>query len=164
MNMQGNSKTMWNQAYKLCRMIMPFTGGSRVNNRRRWLMTMPEVLAAFMLTGVTLSATMAFLDQGLWGFTYATRRSTACDIAKNRIEQLRALPYIDLSLMAEEDLPVNADGIPDADGLYRRTTEIGLDLYGSRTATVTISSTWKYDRPEVDVTVATVLVDKQMFR
>jgi len=140
------------------------SGAVRPGGKRRCLMTFTEVLAALILTGVTLAATMAFLDQGLWGFSYARRRSTACDLAKNRIEQLRSLPFIDVPLMTEQELPVNEAGVPEQGGAYRRTTEIGVDISGSRTATVTVSSNWKYDRPELDVTVATVVVDKQMFR
>lgn len=116
-----------------------------------------------MIGSMAMSGGVAVLKQGLWTCSYLRRRSTACDIAKNRLEHLRSLSYEDVPLMAEDTLPVNESGVPDPDGQFRRTTTVGAEVRGSREVTIHVTSAWNAERPELDVAVDTVVVDKHLF-
>jgi Tfp pilus assembly protein PilV len=75
-------------------------------------------MCALIVTGKQLR------DQARWHYT-------AVNLAKNRLERARALPFESLDVLKESNIRVNRSGFPDAGGNYRRTTyvnEVKTDL------------------------------------
>jgi len=120
-------------------------------------------MIALLLAGVVMAGAVALMSTSVWGENMGRRAMTASNLAKARLESLRSLPYVDLPRMAETRARVNAAGVPDEDGVYYRTTVINAENAGSREVVVTVASTWKYDRPELTVTVTSVIVNLELF-
>jgi len=121
--------------------------------------TLIEVLVVLMLTGIAIAAALALLSGSMWGENYLQRRTIASMIATSRVEGLRALPFSDLPDMVEDRVEVNAAGDLDADGGYFRSTTVEDGDYATRLVTVQINSGWRPERPELELTVSTVLMD-----
>jgi len=125
--------------------------------------TLVEAMVALLLAGVVMAGAVALMSTSVWGENMGRRAMTASNLAKARLESLRALPYVDLPRMAETRARVNAAGVPDENGVYYRTTAINAENAGSREVVVTVASTWKYNRPELTVTVTSIIVNLELF-
>ena len=66
--------------------------------------------------------------------------------------------------MSEDALKVNKEGVSDPKGYFYRTTTVGDDVLGSRIVTVTVETDWPGGRPDVETTLGSILVDKDMFQ
>ena len=62
----------------------------------------------------------------------------AANLAKNRLERARNFPYPDLPLLAENLVLVNDNGVPAADGRFRRTTAVNTN-YGPGVTALTVT-------------------------
>ena len=63
----------------------------------------------------------------------------AANLAKNRLERARNFPYADLSMLAESQVVVNDNGVPNTDGRFRRTTAVNTNhAVGVTAITVTV--------------------------
>ena len=63
----------------------------------------------------------------------------AANLAKNRLERARNFPYADLSMLAEDKVVVNDNGVPNTTGRFRRTTTVNTNHAPGVTAiTVTV--------------------------
>jgi hypothetical protein len=56
---------------------------------------------------------------------------TAYNIAKNHIETLRTMSFAELSLANETDTMLNEDGVPDPEGMFKRTTIVTTNYTGN---------------------------------
>lgn len=119
--------------------------------------TIIEVVVATTFTGIAIAAAVGLLATVLWGTNYARHRMAASNIAANRLEELRSIPYATLPYMEEERVAVNPHGVRDGDGQYQRTTTLGSDYLSTRPVTVSVQAKWKHNMPPLNVTVTTIL-------
>ena len=68
----------------------------------------------------------------------------AYNLAKNRIEEMRNLPFSSLSSAAETDTALDASGVADPDGSFLRTTAVSTSYTGDSSLTQ-ISVTVSYE-------------------
>ena len=121
--------------------------------------TLVEAIMALLITGIAVAASAALLNTSLSGGELLRNRYTASEIAVSRLEDLRSFPYAELSDMEENAVMVNSRGIPDAEGQYSRTTEVGSEYHHSRSVTVTVRAEWKTGSDPVQVDVSTIIAD-----
>ncbi|MCF7855216.1 MAG: hypothetical protein K9N51_10505 [Candidatus Pacebacteria bacterium] len=126
---------------------------------RKARFTLVEVMLVMAFTGVALTAALGLITATMWGEKYIRHRYTAHTIATNRIEQLRSFPYSEITVMAESNTPVDAQGKLDANGEFQRSTVIGSEFRSTRQVTVNVSSTWKESLPPQTVSVVTIIAD-----
>ncbi len=121
--------------------------------------TLIEVVMAFMLTAVSITAAVGLMTSTMWGTNYMEHRLTASNLAQSRIEHIRSLPFNELPAMIEDAVKVNGRGLTDANGQYERTTEVGSVFMSTRAITVTVTSTWKKDVDALSVSLTTIALD-----
>ena len=121
--------------------------------------TIVEILCVFACVGIIFAAVSELLVFSLWMQDHMDGRVTATDLAKNRLERLRALDYSELGDMREFHVQVNAEGTPDAEGGYYRTTIVGPDDASSRYVWVLVKTPGKLGRQGVYIWLATVIMD-----
>ncbi len=126
--------------------------------------TLMEVMIVIALTGVAITAAVGLLSTVMWGANMTRHRLTASNIANNRIEELRSLPYAEVPAMEEDRVIVNGQGVRDGDGEYVRTTEIGTDFLKTRQTTVSVETKWKHDMPPLTITVTTIVADENLLK
>ncbi len=121
--------------------------------------TLVEVVVVFLLVGIAFAAASRLLSFNMWLADHAQSRTVALSVAKNRLEDLRTVTFSTLCSYAEEQVQVNAHGIPDVDGLYLRTTQFESPDGPTQQVTVTVSAGGKLGRPGVSVSLTTSLLD-----
>lgn len=91
-------------------------------------MTMLELLIAMALFAIIMTAAFPLVDQMLARFQMARDHYVAASLCQGRIERARAVPYVDLRMMAEEGVRTDDYGnLSEPDGRFRRTTTITVD-------------------------------------
>ena len=133
-------------------------------SRRRQGFTLVEVIMAFVVTGIAMSASVSLWSTAMVGTNFVSHRMDAAAIAKSRIEHLRSLPFDSLDAMTEDLVQVNEHGVADAEGAYFRSTNIGDDVFASRIVRVIVNSQWKHDAPVLEVEMATILLDQDVVK
>lgn len=113
----------------------------------------------FALAGIAIVSAVGLMSSSMWGSNYMEHRLNASAIANSRIEHLRAVSFADLDTMTEDAVQVNEHGLVSSAGAYQRTTTIGALYKGTRMITVTVTSGWKYDAPDLQVDMATIIMD-----
>ena len=99
------------------------------NNRGATFM---EVMVAILVFGVGLEGLLNVYTQSMVMTKRADSAYTAYNLAKNHIERLKAMSFALLPSAAEPDqIPINADGDPDPDGLFLRTTTVNTGYAGN---------------------------------
>ncbi len=116
-------------------------------------------MVAILISGIIAAAAIGLINSMKWGMTRTRRFSTATEIANNRIADLRNFTYDDLDVLAETELSVNDLGLPDADGIYLRTTDIAAEVNHCRQVTVTVTAPWHPDKTDVNASLTTVILD-----
>jgi type II secretory pathway pseudopilin PulG len=96
----------------------------RRNEKNRAGMTIVETMVALVVLAVFITGTCNLLMSYRKMSDMARGHYTAINIAKNRMELVRTFDYGQLNNFIEDDVIVDASGLADAEGLYRRTTEI----------------------------------------
>lgn len=87
-------------------------------------MTLIETLGAVCILGICIGGVCALVVQSKEMTDRARDHYTAVNIAKNRLEQARALGYDALSTFVEPATVVDRTGSPDDEGDYQRATII----------------------------------------
>ena len=87
-------------------------------------LTLVETLIALFILGFCAGG-MVYLVVALKEVSDQARdHYTAVNLAKNRIEQAKALDWTQLPLMVEDGTVVDGQGDPDSDGRFRRSTVV----------------------------------------
>ncbi|MCM8782148.1 MAG: hypothetical protein NC828_03760 [Candidatus Omnitrophica bacterium] len=113
--------------------------------------SLTEVVMAIGLVAICIGAIVGLVVQSVELGSGSEYAFTAMNLAKNRIERIREirrdLSYTRLSEMAESDVIVNSDGVPDPNGNFKRTTIIAVDPTGYTGLTkVTVKVQYKRKR------------------
>jgi len=82
-----------------------------------------EVIIALSILGIFIGGMCAVLLGGRQLGDLACSHYVAVNLAKNRIERARNMPFESLSDFVEYNTLVDEDGNPDYSGNYRRTTQ-----------------------------------------
>jgi prepilin-type N-terminal cleavage/methylation domain-containing protein len=93
--------------------------------------TLMEVVISIALLAIVMTSVVGVMVKGRQASAKADYVYTAYNIAKNHIETLRAMSFAELSLANETDTLVNGDGVPDPEGMYKRTTTITANYSGN---------------------------------
>jgi len=93
-------------------------GGSRAG------MSLVETLVALGIFALFITGSVKLLMAHRELGDMARAHYTAINIAKNRMEVMRTLGFGQADDFLEEKMLVDASGLPDAEGGYRRTTQI----------------------------------------
>jgi prepilin-type N-terminal cleavage/methylation domain-containing protein len=97
--------------------------------------TLIELMISVAIFAISI---VALLDVFAQGQKMAYREEyayTSFNIAKNRIETLKSISFSDLSASAETLTALGADGLPDPDGIYKRTTTVTPSYSGDANLT-----------------------------
>ena len=113
----------------------------------------------FACVGIIFAAVSELLISSLWMQDHLDARLTATEVAKNRLERLRAVGYGELEGMGEFLVRVNGEGVPDAKGAYYRTTIVGPDDSSSRYVWTLVRTPGKLGKRGVYIWLGTVLMD-----
>ena len=122
--------------------------------------TIMEIVVTFGLAGIVIATSMSLLSTSMWGENFLQKRMTATNIARARMESLRSISYNELPVLAEQDVRVNGAGVLDAKGTYFRTTTVEAPYKDTREVGVVVRCSWKYNRPEMVIALATILMDE----
>jgi len=101
---------------------------SNQRSEKRRGFTLVEVLVATTLVVTVLAGVYMVVVHALRLTRMARDHYVATNIAKNRLERARNFQYNDLYLLAEGNVTVNENGLPDNAGRYRRTTVINSEF------------------------------------
>ena len=124
--------------------------------------TIVEVIVSVAVLAIVMAGAYRIIVQSANLSRSARNHYVAISIAKNRLEQLRALTFDDLELAEELKIRVNERGIPDANGIFLRTTAISDPYYNSRIVLVRVDCPRKYRRPDIRVDISTILMDQTL--
>lgn len=128
--------------------------------------TLVEVVISLSLLVVVMAGVYRSLESAFRLRRASHQHYLAVVIANNRIERAKNVAFDDLGLLDEERLPVTAQGVPEPDGLFRRTTVVEPDFDGNTSlarVTVTVevppARHRRHRRVPVSETVSTLLTD-----
>ncbi len=95
--------------------------------RRRRGITIVEVLVAILLLGGVFGGSFALISQATAMMRRTRNHYVATTLCLARIERARDFDYNLLSFLAEAGTLVDPEGVPDADGFFRRQTAVFVD-------------------------------------
>lgn len=124
--------------------------------------TLVELIGSISVFVIGLAALLGICLQSLTMTKRSEEAYTAYNIAKNRIENLRALDFGELSSAEETATAVDKKGDADAGGAYTRTTEITTSYSGDSSltqATVTVDYSVKGSQSLSPMEMTTVIYD-----
>lgn len=85
-----------------------------------------EVMVALLVLGTFISgACRLALTAKEWS-DQARLHYQAINIGKNRLERLKVMEFDQIDLATEQEVRVNASGLPDSSGWFQRTTTVSL--------------------------------------
>ena len=93
-------------------------------------MTLVETMAAMFLFTLVLTAVLETTAQNTTMGIRTENAYLAYNLAKNHIETLKSLPFGSLSSAAESGTLLNALGVSDLDGAFKRTTTVTTGYSG----------------------------------
>ncbi len=93
--------------------------------------TIAEVIISVLIVSVTISGTLNLIVQNIASGDAMSYIYSATNLAKNRIERLKAIDFSLLSDAVEVDTFLDGDGIPHPEGEFRRTTDIIVPYGGN---------------------------------
>ena len=100
--------------------------------------TLAEVMVALALLVMFIVGAYQAVISALWLNQTARDHYVAINLANNRVERARNLQYASLPSLAENQLVMDADSLPNTDnGMYRRTTLVNTN-YGSNLTEVAV--------------------------
>ena len=113
----------------------PAVRRGKKNNAGFTLVELMIACAIFLVVSVAfIGAYLSTLRTHLMSSDYYK----ATCIARNRLERAKALSFSSLSLMAEEEMPVDDDGNRDPAGAFRRTTVVSNNVVNCARITVQV--------------------------
>jgi len=90
-------------------------------------MTLVEVVIAIAVLALVMAGSYALVSRSAALSRAARNHYVATMIAFNRLERAKNFEYDDLPLMAESEVLVNDNGVPDTEGDFRRTTTVNTN-------------------------------------
>ena len=99
-------------------------------------MTLVEVMISVFLIVMVMGSSYMLVVKASELSRSARRHYVAISLAKNRLERARNFLYDDLKLLAESDLTVNDNGMPDPAGRFRRTTAVNTNYAANLTEVI----------------------------
>jgi prepilin-type N-terminal cleavage/methylation domain-containing protein len=93
--------------------------------------TLMEVVISIALMAIIMTSVVGVMVKGRQASASADYVYTAYNIAKNHIETLRTMSFAELSLANETDTMLNEDGVPDPEGMFKRTTIVTTNYTGN---------------------------------
>ena len=93
-------------------------------------MTLVETLAAIAIFSIVLTGILNLAVGSMSTGKRAEFAYTSYNLAKNRLEALRSMPYSTLVNAAESDVYVDENGVADIDGYYIRSTAVTPNYSG----------------------------------
>ena len=118
----------------------------------------------FFIIGIVFAAVTQLLSFNLWLAGHSQDRTLALTIMQNRLEHLRVAPFAGIDAYAEERVPVNTEGIPNAAGPFYRSTFFGPILNHTRAITVIVEREGQLRRPGIELTLNSRLLDPAIFK
>ena len=109
-----------------------------VGVRKRLGITIVEVLIAILLLGVAFGGSFALISQATAIMRRTRNHYVATTLCLARLERARDFDYNLLSFLGEAGTVVNQEGVPDADGFYRRHTDVYVDSPRDSVTTVEV--------------------------
>jgi prepilin-type N-terminal cleavage/methylation domain-containing protein len=101
-----------------------------MRNQGRYGFTLVELMVAVFVLAVFIAGTYKLVVGALWMNQTARDHYVAINLANSRMERARVLLYSDYSKLAENNLVMDANGVPNPGGPYRRTTTVNTN-YGA---------------------------------
>lgn len=99
-----------------------------------------ETMVAILVFGIVLVTMLEVTVQSMTVGKRADLSYNAYSIAKNHIESLKTLPFADAANAAESEVRLNALGVPDLEGPFKRTTAVTANYSGdSNLVSITVS-------------------------
>lgn len=95
-----------------------------VKRRNHAGITMVETVVALSVFAIFTTGACKLLLSHRKVSDMARAHYTAINIAKNRLELVRTFDFLQVDEFVEDKVMVDASGVPDAGGYYRRSTEI----------------------------------------
>jgi prepilin-type N-terminal cleavage/methylation domain-containing protein len=95
-----------------------------VNSKKRAGMTLVETLVALSLLAAFTTGACKILVSHRKVADMARGHYTAINIAKNRMELVRTFDYGQVNDFLEDKVIIDASGVSDTEGNYRRSTEV----------------------------------------
>ncbi|TAN38164.1 MAG: hypothetical protein EPN23_03095 [Verrucomicrobia bacterium] len=92
--------------------------------------TLTDVMVAAFVLAVFIAGAYKLVTGALWINRTARDHYVAINLASSRLERARVLLYSDYSKLAENQLVMDANGTPNANGEFRRTTTVNTS-YGA---------------------------------
>lgn len=86
--------------------------------------TLTEVMVASTILMIFLGGFLASFIMGLRTLDMTTSHYRATAIARNRIQRARSFDYDSLTLLIENEVPIDLYGNADQSGAFRRSTDI----------------------------------------
>ncbi len=100
------------------------TSHSAVRKRSCGGFTLTEVMVASTILMLFLGGFLASFIVGLRTLDMTTNHYRATAIARNRIQRARSFDYDSLTLLIENEVPIDRHGNADSSGTFRRSTDI----------------------------------------
>lgn len=104
--------------------------------------TLVEVLGAVLVFMIGIAALLGVFYSSVAMADRAQYSYTAYNIAKNRLESLRAFNFADLSVANETASLVDENGVADPDGKYSRMTTVTTSYNGDPSLTQIDVKVW----------------------
>jgi prepilin-type N-terminal cleavage/methylation domain-containing protein len=92
--------------------------------------TLTEVMVAVFILSIFIIGCYTAVTGALWMNQSARDHYVAVQLANSRLERARNIQYASLSQMIENNVVMDANGVPNANGSFRRTTTVNAN-YGS---------------------------------
>ena len=103
---------------------------NNINHSDRGL-SLVELMIAVLIFAIGLTGVISVNIKSRYISAHSNSLYTAYNIAKNHIETIRSLSFTDVAFANETDVAINGDGVPDEDGVYRRTTLVSPAYSGN---------------------------------
>ncbi len=92
--------------------------------------TLTEVMTAVVVLAIFMIGCYQAVTGALWMNQTARDHFVATQLANNRLERARNIPFTSLNLLVENQVVMVSDGTPSLSGPFRRSTTINAN-YGS---------------------------------
>jgi len=108
-----------------------------MRTQRKKGFTLVEMMVASFVLAIFIAGSYALVSGSLWMNQTSRDHYVALNLASSRLERTRTLLYADYSKVAENQLVMNANGTPNANGQYRRTTTVNSN-YGANLTEISV--------------------------
>ena len=125
-------------------------------------MSLVETMMAILLFGIVLVGLLEVCAKSMLMAKRSDFSYKAYNLAKNRLETLKTISFGNLSASAETDTVLDADGVPDTDGIFKRNTTVSTSYNGDTHLTsVLVTVDYKINNSFVNkpITLQTVIFE-----